>query len=288
MTKDTKRRGSSAQRASAARERQGDLLKRLEAGIADLTTSDSWRRFLDVQARFHHYSFNNCLLIALQCPSATQVAGFNSWRSLGCGVRKGEKALWILAPMVYRQADEEADERERVVRGFKFVPVFDVSQTDGPDLPAVCTRLEGDDPAGHFEQLVAIARAIGYSVDDHRFEGGCNGDCSFVEKRIRVEAAISPIQRVKTLIHEIAHAKCHEGFDNRAVAELEAESVAYLVCQALGIDSTEYSFGYVATWAGGGDQAIATLKASGTRIQKTAAAIVEGLEWTDAVADVAA
>jgi hypothetical protein len=156
--------------------------------------------------------------------------------------------------------------------------VFDVAQTDGEELPTVCSRLDGDDPIGAYDILFEVARSIGFTVVPHEFDGTTNGDCSHSECRIRIEIRNTPAQQVKTLAHEIAHALLHEKFESRALAELEAESVAYVVCQSIGIDSGDYSFGYVATWAGGGEQAIAGIKASGERIQKTAATILRAFE----------
>lgn len=263
-----------------------ELIEKLAEGIANLTTSEQWQRYLDFQSRFQRYSYNNALLIAAQCREATQVAGFNAWRKMGRTVRKGEKAIWILAPMVYKTAQAEGDQQtqpfERIIRGFKFVPVFDVSQTEGEDLPIICNRLDGDDPSGHYTKLVGVARSIGFSVETHTFDGSTNGDCTHSEHRIRVEARNAPAQRVKTLAHEIAHALLHESFESRALAELEAESTAYIVCQALGIDSSDYSFGYVATWAGGSTNAIASIKACCERIQRTSGCILGALETLEA------
>ncbi len=255
-----------------------ELIEKLSEGIANLTSSENWQRYLDFQSRFHRYSSNNALLIAAQCHEASQVAGFNAWRKMNRFVRKGEKAIWILAPMVYKNAGVEDREPDKVIRGFKWVPVFDVAQTDGEELPTICDRLDGDDPAGHYTTLHTVARSIGFSVEDHELDGSTNGDCSHSERRIRVETRNDPAQRVKTLAHEIAHALLHETFDSRALAELEAESTAYVVCQALGIDSGDYSFGYVTTWAGGGEQAIAGIKASCERIRRTAATILRTFE----------
>ena len=255
-----------------------ELLEKLTEGISNLTSSEQWQRHLDVQSRFHRYSFGNVLLIAAQCHQATRVAGFNAWRKMDRSVRKGEKALWILAPMVYKNADAEGGQDDKVIRGFKFVPVFDVAQTDGEELPTVCSRLDGDDPIGAYDILFEVARSIGFTVVPHEFDGTTNGDCSHSERRIRIEIRNTPAQQVKTLAHEIAHALLHETFESRALAELEAESVAYVVSQSIGIDSGDYSFGYVATWAGGGEQAIAGIKASGERIQKTAATILRAFE----------
>jgi len=186
------------------------------------------------------------------------VAGFNAWRKLNRFVRKGEKAIWVLAPMVYK--DVEDGETDRVVRGFKFVPVFDIAQTDGEGLPSICNRLEGGDPKGRYAQLVTVAQSCGFSVEDHEFNGNASGDCCHADHRIRVETTNTPAHRVKTLAHELAHALLHESYENRALAELEAESTAYVVCQGLGIDSGDYSFGMsqpgqvMATWQSPGSR----------------------------------
>ena len=261
-----------------AKNNHPELIEKLTEGISNLTSSEEWQHYLNFQSRFHRYSFGNVLLIAAQCHEATRVAGFNAWRKLNRSVCKGEKAIWILAPLVYKNADAEGGEDDRIIRGFKFVPVFDVAQTDGDELPTVCNRLGGDDPFGAYDILFEVARSIGFTVVPHEFDGTTNGDCSHSEHRIRIETRNTPAQRVKTLAHEIAHALLHEKFDSRALAELEAESTAYVVCQALGFDSSDYSFGYVATWAGGGDEAIAGIKASCERIQKSAATILRAFE----------
>jgi hypothetical protein len=258
-------------------DRHAQCITQLAEGIARLTTSAAWRRYLEFQSRFHRYSFNNVLLIAAQCPEATQVAGFRAWRDLGRFVRAGERAIWILAPLVYRPRGLAEEGAEVVVRGFKFVPVFDVSQTDGAELPSVCNQLVGDDPAGHFARLAGVAGSLGFTVEDHVLAGSINGDCSHDDRRIRIETRNAPAQRLKTLAHELAHALLHEGFADRALAELEAESTAYVVCHALGLDSGDYSFGYVATWAGGGQQAVAAVRASCGRIQRAAAEILSRL-----------
>ena len=285
-----------------SRHHHPELVALLADGVANLTTTENWRRHLEAQGRFHRYSFNNVLLLMAQRPDASRVAGFSTWRRLGRQVRTGERALWILAPMVRRRrpagtadADADADwgpeedrggggpvgrgggdgDDGRVVRGFRYVPVFDITQTEGDDLPTVCDRLEGDDPAGRFDTLVGVAGSIGYRVEDHGFGGSVNGDCSHVLRRIRVECSVAPRQRVKTLAHELAHALLHEQADDRALAELEAESTAFVVCRALGIDSGRYSFGYVAVWSGGGEQAVSGIRASGERIQRCAATILE-------------
>lgn len=138
----------------------------------------------------------------------------------------------------------------------------------------VCHKLSGDDPAGIFARLIEFATSIGFTVEDAELPGSVNGDCTLELHRIRVEISNAPAQRVKKLAHEIGHALLHEQFDNRALAELEAESTAYVICQALNLDTSDYSFGYVAGWAGGGDQAIAGIKGSCERIQKAAASVL--------------
>lgn len=261
--------------------RHPELVEKLTEGIASLAGSAQWRHHLEFQSRFHRYSFGNVVLIATQRPEATWVAGFNAWRRLGRWVRKGESAIWILAPMTYRRRDGEGTDETPVIRGFKFIPVFDISQTDGAEPPEVCTRLEGDDPACVYGRLVSVASSVGFSVQDHDFGSAVNGDCDHRSRTIRVEVANKPAQRVKTLAHEIAHALLHADFEDRALAELEAESTAYVVCQALGIDSGRYSFGYLATWAGGGDAAIAAIRASCQRIQAASASILGTSELSE-------
>ena len=174
----------------AVKNNHQELVTQLTEGISSLTTSEEWRRYLEIQSRFHQYSFGNVLLIAAQCNRATQVAGFNAWRKLNRFVRKGEKAIWVLAPMIYKNAEDS--ETDRVVRGFKFVPVFDVAQTDGESLPSICNRLEGNDPKNRFARLVTVAQSIGFAVEDHEYNGRSNGDCCHADHRIRVETTNTP------------------------------------------------------------------------------------------------
>jgi len=256
--------------------RHGELLARLSEGISTLSDSDEWRAWLNVQSRFHRYSWRNTMLISSQRPDATHVAGYRTWQGLGRQVRPGEHAVWIFAPLVYKRDSRVApDSAGQEVRGFKTVPVFDVSQTEGQPLPQLCRRLTGDDELGYFKQLVLTAEGFGYRVEDADLAAPTNGDCTFELRRIRIDIGNDPIQRVKTLAHELAHALLHEHEEDPARAELEAESVAYCVCAALGIDSGDYSFGYLAGWAGGGDQALTALAASAERIQRTTSSILD-------------
>ena len=253
------------------------LLVALTEGIEALTTSDAWQAHLEVQSRFHSYSFSNALLIVAQDQDATRVAGFATWKRLGRAVLKGERAIWILAPMIgKRTSTVDGDERRPIV-GFRAVPVFDVAQTDGEPLPEVCRTLRGDDPTAWFDRLTECAETMGYSVLATELPGATNGDCTFALRRIRIECRNEPAQQVKTLAHELAHALLHEDIDDRQLAELEAESTAYMVCQTLGFDTGDYTFGYVACWAGGGPEAVARIKASGARIQRAAAVVLDAL-----------
>jgi len=254
------------------------ILDLLSEGVLALTDSSCWQRHLDVQGRFHHYSYGNALLIGSQCPEATRVAGFTAWRRLGRAVRRGERAIWILAPCRGpRPSPESSGDDDMFVRpvyGFWPVPVFDIAQTDGDPLPEVCRPLAGEDPSGWFDALGVCAGQIGYSVSTTELPGTINGDCTFATRSIRIECRNEPAQQVKTLAHELAHAVLHEGMDDRPIAELEAESTAFVVCRVLGLDTSDYSFGYVASWAGGGAEAVAAIKASCARIQRAAGTIL--------------
>ena len=167
-----------------------------------------------------------------------------------------------------------------MLRGFKVVYVFDVAQTDGEPLPEVARRLDGSDGYPVLDRLRAVAALLGYTVAREDL-GRANGDCNFTARRIRVHSGVSDAQAVKTLIHELAHAVLHDGMPlDRARAELEAESVAYITCAQVGVDSAGYSFGYLAAWGGGGEEAIAAIKACGERIAGAARRILDLLEET--------
>jgi antirestriction protein ArdC len=266
--------------ATATPSKTDELLQRLAEGVANLTTSDEWLRYLDVQRRFHHYSFGNCLLIALQRPDATHVAGFRRWLELGRHVRKGEKGIAILAPIVSRLMVEDEDGDVQTIvsapRAFRVVYVFDISQTDGEELPpAPVSRLTGDDPDEFYSALREVAASIGFTVEEDYLDGQ-NGDCNHELHRIRVEVRNEPRQQVKTLAHELAHAILHEERDglNREQAELEAESVAYVVCADLGIDTSGYSCGYLASWCAEPD----VIRRAGHRIQAASEQILAAVD----------
>jgi hypothetical protein len=225
------------------------------------------------------------MLILLQNPYATRVAGYNAWKALDHQVMAKESALRILAPMTYKRDDAPEGENAREIRGFKLVPVFDISQTEGPDLPDIVSKLEGLAPEGVFAKLTEFAQGIGFHVErPQSLDSGANGDTSHLEGRIRVVSSNSEAQQAKTLAHEIGHALLHDpGVEatkdlERGLKELEAESTAYVICTALGMDTSDYSFGYVAGWAGGAPEAIQGIKASTGRIQKAATAVLKTFE----------
>jgi len=211
------------------------------------------------------------------------VAGFNTWLKLGRHVRRGERGIAILAPCIYRAEQEAEDQAEvrRVLRGFRVAHVFDLEQTEGEPLPEVARRLDGSDGYGAFDRLCAVAALLGYTVERDDL-GVTNGDCNFNLRRIRVHVCVSEAHGVKTLIHELAHAILHDdGLPReRALAELEAESVAFILSSEFGIDSGSYSFGYLATWGGGGEEAIAAIRGCGERIAGAAKRILTAVEET--------
>lgn len=291
MAWNTKKNSSTAKTTENKTDRTKEALSLLETGIKKLTSSDEWQRWLKCQAALHQYSFSNCLLILAQMPNATRVAGFKSWQKLGRQVRKGEKAIWILAPRFFKPkgADEQAEtdnnvpseDEEQVKIYFKPCPVFDISQTEGEDLPAPVRKLQGDDDGGLFDQLKAFSEARGCAVSVEVIKRSANGYFSPVENRIVVAEGLSPVQRAKTLAHEVAHSILHRDHEvyaaHRADCELEAESTAFVILNHFGLDSGDYSFGYLANWQGGDEKAIKALKACASRIHSTAKTIIDGI-----------
>ena len=224
-----------------------ELLESLSEGIVALTTSERWTQYLDVQSRFPRYSTNNVLLIMAQKSDATRVAGYRAWQAMGHQVLAKESALRVFAPMKYGKPDAAKDDVATEIRGFKLVPVFDVSQTNGPALPDIVSKLQGGAPEGVFAKLTAFAESLGFSVErPSSLDSGANGDTDHREGRIRVATNNADAQQVKTLAHEIGHALLHdpEGVSTRdmtrGLKELEAESIAYVACRALGMETGEY------------------------------------------------
>jgi antirestriction protein ArdC len=260
----------------ATTEARKDALDRLQEGIAALTTSQAWTGYLKVQSRFYRYSPNNCVLIWLQYPEATRVAGYRRWQELGRHVRKGEKGIAILAPCKYKSENDQGEE-DLVIKGFRTAYVFDISQTEGEELATLpISRLSGDAPAV-LDALTEYARGLKYSVEFCEFaEPNKNGQTDFASYRITIRKGLSPAQTVKTMAHELAHILLNH-IGCRSIAELEAESTAFVICDALGIDSGAYSFAYVANWSTDPDYGIDRIKRHAERIQKTASTILATL-----------
>jgi antirestriction protein ArdC len=268
-----------------AAELQQQLVERIEA----LTTTDDWKAMLDTAAKFHNYSFSNVMLIGWQRPDATRVAGFKTWQSLGRQVRKGEKAIRILAPLLVNKTDTDEVTGEEKTRkqliGFRSVPVFDIAQTDGDPLPEVMpTRLTGDGNGYALDLSMAVAaqiEAAGYRIawDGTDWPATLNGVTDFAAKTVTLREGLDPAQEAKTLTHELAHVLLHEPVPgearhHRGTGEVEAESVAYVVAQSLGMDTADYSLPYVAHWAKGD---VKEVRSTGQRVIATAHAILDGM-----------
>ena len=258
-------------------------LEVLRENVERLRSSDEWRAALAVRSRLHRYSFNNVLLIAVQRPDASMVAGYRKWQELGRQVRKGERSIAILAPMI-KTVTNDAGEKEARVMGFRTASVFDVSQTEGEPIPSIepPALLDGDHAEADrlFALVSAFAEAQGSPITlVDRLEA--NG-CYYVDTRaISVRSDLPPLHRLKTAVHEVAHALLHGRADRPVgyeLGELEAESAAYLVASALGIDTSAYSFAYVAHYAGDAE----ALLASGEAATRAADAILAGIGVSDA------
>lgn len=258
-----------------------EITEMLEAGVQEIFDSDRFKDYLDTMARFYDYSANNCLLIMMQCPEATLVASYKKWQDeFSRQVKKGEKAIKIIAPVTHKRKNKKNEEEEDVYYTFRAVPVFDVSQTEGKELPDIrVSELQGDvlcyDTLIH--KLIKIAPV---PVSFETVDGGAKGFFSQSEGKIVVKCGMSQEQTMKTLVHEIAHSLLHcKGGDqeeaDRSTREVQAESVAYVVCSGLEIDTSDYSFGYIAGWSRGNDTK--KLSANLEIIRKTAKAILEKL-----------
>lgn len=266
-------------------ERINHITEQLEQGVKDLYSSENYRGFLEVMSKFHNYSFNNCLLIHLQMPSATYVAGYKAWQNkFNRQVRKGETAIQILAPVPHRKTVEQEQDGEIIEKTitwttFRPCSVFDVSQTDGEDMPSICNKLTGE--VKGYDQLIGRLESlapVGVKYED--IKGSANGYFNSASNEIVIQEGMSEAQTIKTLIHELAHSVLHKdgGEESEAVVntkEVQAESVAYVVCSYLGLDTSDYSFGYIAGWSG--DQDTKELKASMEQIRKTAGGFIEKL-----------
>lgn len=282
-----------------------EITAQLEAGVKDLFNSERYQDYLKAMSKFHDYSLNNTLLIVMQKPDASLVAGFNKWRDeFERHVKRGEKGIKILAPAPYKIKKEQekldpdgkpiigedgkpvTEQKEITVPAFKVVSVFDVSQTDGKEIPDIAV----DSLTGSVEQYEDFFKALEQTspvpVGFERIESGAHGYYHNAEKRIALNEGESELQTVKALIHEIAHAKLHDIDLNappeqqerpsRRTREVEAESIAYTVCQHFGLDTSDYSFGYVAGWSS--DKDIKELKASLETIRATASELITEID----------
>ena len=270
------------------KERIQEITEQLEAGVAAVFESDACKAYLKCMSKFHNYSLNNTLLIALQRPDASLCASYTSWqKDHGRQVRKGEKGIKIIAPCKYKVELEEKDEdgNQKIAErtGFKVVTTFDISQTEGPELPTVgVNELVGE--VGDYRKLFkALTEMCPVPIYTEDIQNGAKGYYSDVDRKIVIKSDMSQLQTIKTMIHEMAHEKLHakENLDkdhpvDRRTKEVEAESIAYTICQHYGLDSSDYSFSYVAGWSSGKE--VKELKASLERIRSAADEMITGID----------
>lgn len=276
-----------------------ELLEKLENGIKETMNSERYKSFLKFQSQFHNYSFNNQMLIYMQRPDATYVAGFKSWAKFDRHVMKGEKGISILAPNVYKYEKEinkvdpktkkpvrdpltgeiQKEKVEMQGKSFRKVSVFDLKQTDGKELPSICNELQGN--SVNAESIIkSIKKVSEVPIKEEVIESGAKGYYSRFENVIAINKGMSTDQTAKTLIHEYAHSQLHNTeaaiLLDRGTKEVQAESVAYIVSNRFGVDTSEYSFDYLANWSSGKE--LKELKQSFDLIQKTADKIIGKIE----------
>lgn len=294
------------------KDRMREIVDSIENGIKELFESDKYRKYLVTMSRFHRYSVNNTMLIYMQRPDATHVAGFNKWRDqFGRNVLKGEKGIRIIAPTPYKKKVEEIktdpetnapvldadgkaiiEEKEIRIPMFKVVSVFDVSQTAGKPLPQLAADLSGN--VQQYEVFMeALRRASPVPIEIKPVARDTDGFFSIKAQSITIRAGMSEVQTVCAAVHEIAHAKLHDyehmteladdgetllvpGEKSRNTEEVEAESISYAVCQYYGIETGENSFGYIATWSQGKE--LKELRASLETINKTASELITDID----------
>ena len=294
------------------KDRMREIVDSIENGIKELFESDKYQQYLSTMSRFHRYSVNNTMLIYMQRPDATHVAGFNKWRDqFGRNVLKGEKGIRIIAPTPYKKKVEEIktdpetnapildadgkaiiEEKEIRIPMFKVVSVFDVSQTSGKPLPQLATDLSGN--VQQYEVFMeALRRASPVPMEIKPVARDTDGFFSIKAQSITIRAGMSEVQTVCAAVHEIAHAKLHDyehmteladdgetilvpGEKSRNTEEVEAESISYAVCQYYGIETGENSFGYIATWSKGKE--LKELRASLETINKTASELITDID----------
>ena len=277
------------------------ILKSLETGVENIFTGDKYAQYLQTMSKFHRYSFNNTLLIAMQRPDATLVTGYRNWQTMGRQVKKGEKGITILAPApIKRKREQEildqnnkplldgngkpkTEEVEVVIPRFKPTTVFDISQTDGEPIETLAPEELTEAVADYELFMKAITEISPVPIRFDEIEGEAKGYYHSVDKEIVIQKGMSDSQTIKTAIHETGHARLHDkdlmaeqGIEkDRLTKEVEAESVAYCVCSAFGVDTSEYSFPYIAGWSSGRD--MKELKTSMDTIRKTAGEMIDEL-----------
>ena len=288
-------------------EKLKEITDRLEQGIAELFDSERYKEYLKVMSKFHNYSFRNTVLIAMQKPDASLVAGFSAWKNnFERNVMKGQKGIKIIAPSPYKIKQEMqkidphtqkpiigkdgkpvTEEKEVTIPAYKVVSVFDVSQTEGKELPDIAVDELTGDVDRYKDFFAALEKTSPVPIAFENIEGGSHGYYHLEDKRIAINEGMSELQTLKTAIHEIAHAKLHDiDLDapkdeqqphvDRRTREVEAESVAYTVCQHYGLDTSDYSFGYVAGWSSGRE--LSELKSSLETIRSAAAEIINSID----------
>lgn len=264
-----------------------EITEKLEAGIKDMFQGENFKEYLKAMSKFHRYSLNNVILITSQMKNATQVASFTKWKELDRSVKKGEHGLQIYSPVVRNKLDpvtkeivinEKTGKPEKIVTGFKPAYVFDVSQTEGKELPQIARILTGkvDDFERLKESLIKISPV---PISFEHIEGRANGYYSLTEEKIVVDESLPEAQKIKTMVHEISHSMLHSNVDDekeRTTEEVEAESVAYTVCNYIGLDTSDYSFGYIGGWSR--DMELSDLKESLSTIKDTSSAMIKKLE----------
>ena len=277
------------------------ILKSLETGVENIFTGDKYAQYLQTMSKFHRYSFNNTLLIAMQRPDATLVTGYRNWQSMGRQVKKGEKGITILAPApIKRKREQEildqnrkplldadgkprTEEVEVVIPRFKPTTVFDISQTDGEPIETLAPEELTEAVADYDLFMEAITAVSPVPIRFDEIAGEAKGYYHSGDKEIVIQKGMSESQTIKTAIHETGHARLHDrdimekqGIEkDRLTKEVEAESVAYCVCSAFGVDTSEYSFPYIAGWSSNRD--MKELKASMDIIRKTAGEMIDEL-----------
>ena len=307
---DTKEKGdvrdiSTVQTATIPLPVQGkdmdSIMQSLESGVEELFTSNRYQEFLKTMAKFHNYSFNNTMLIAMQRPDATLVTSYKNWQSMGRQVMKGEKGITIIAPAPYKKMKEKEvlDENQRPIMGtdgkpkteqvevtvphFKAVTVFDIAQTSGEPIQTLAPELLTAAVQDFDSFMQAIQKISPVPIRFDEIDGNANGYYHNVDKEIVIKKGLSESQTLKTAIHETAHAKLHDreimeslGVEkDRLTKEVEAESVAYCVCSSFGLDTSDYSFPYIAGWSS--SREMKEMKASMDVIRKTAGEMIDQL-----------